>query len=141
MNAYLNIARFMTTKNWRYILDAIENLKWAERDFLLMARQAPFQRMKPQPPTLGAFYTGVWANLDRAFMEYLPGIAAGWLAVSIFYPLAKGGGFLNAIRNRAAIQRAVEDIYQQVGPIVRTEAPELWKLIQNLVRGIRIPPR
>lgn len=141
MNAYLNIARFLTDKNWRHILDAIENLKWAERDFLWMARHAPFQRMEPQPPTLGAFYPGVWANLDRAFMEYLPGIAAGWLAVSIFYPLARGGKFLSLIRNKAAIQKAVEEIYQQTGPVIRREAPELWRLIQDLVRGIRIPPR
>jgi hypothetical protein len=74
-------------------------------------------------------------------MEYLPGVAAGWLAVSIFYPLARGGKLLQAIRNRAAIQQAVEQIYQQTGPIIRREAPELWKLIQDLVRSIRQPPR
>jgi hypothetical protein len=141
MNAYLSIARFLSTRDWKHILDAIKNLEFAEREFWVMARQAPFKRMEPQPPTLGAFYPGVWANLDRALMEYLPGIAAGWLAVSIFYPLARGGGLLNAIRNRAAIQRAVEDIYQQVGPAVRREAPELWRLIQDLVRSIRQPPR
>jgi hypothetical protein len=141
MNAYLEIARFLSNKNWRHIMNAIEHLRVAEREFWWMATQAPFQRMKPQPPVLGAFYTGVWANLDRAFMENLPGIAAGWLAVSIFYPLARGGKLLQAIRNRASIQQAVEQIYQQTGPVVRREAPELWKLIQDLVRSIRQPPR
>ena len=141
MNAYLSIARFLTTKNWKHILDAIKHLEFAEREFWWMAAQAPFKKLEPQPPQLGAFYPGVWANLDRALMEYLPGVAAGWLAVSIFYPLARGGKFLQAIRNRAAIQKAVEDIYQQTGPIIRREAPELWKLIQDLVRGIRQPPR
>jgi hypothetical protein len=141
MNAYLSIARFLTTRDWKHILDAIKNLEFAEREFWVMARQAPFQRMEPQPPTLGAFYPGVWANLDRALMEYLPGIAVGWLAVSIFYPLARGGKFLQLVRNRAAIQQAVEQIYQQTGPVIRREAPELWRLIQDLVRSIRLPPR
>jgi hypothetical protein len=141
MNAYLSIARFLTTRNWRHIIDAIKHLELAEREFWSMARHAPFQRMEPQSPQLGAFYPGVWANMDRALMEYLPGIAAGWLAVSIFYPLARGGKLLQTIRNSAAIQRAVEEIYQQTGPVIRREAPELWRLIQDLVRSIRQPPR
>jgi len=122
-------------------MNAIEHLRVAEREFWWMSTQAPFKKLEPQPPVLGAFYPGVWANLDRALMEYLPGVAAGWLAVSIFYPLARGGKLLQAIRNKASIQQAVEQIYQQTGPVIRREAPELWRLIQDLVRSIRQPPR
>jgi len=141
MNTYLSIGRFLTTRDWKHIMDAIKNLEFAEREFWWMSTQAPFKKLEPQPPQLGAFYKGVWWNLDRALDRNLPGIAAGWLAVSIFYPLARGGKFLQLVRNRAAIQQAVEQIYQQTGPVIRREAPELWKLIQDLVRSIRQTPR
>jgi len=139
MKAHQLIAKYILTGNFKFAQEALKVLKDVEDSLWFWSAHPEFARMTPQPGDVGPFYRGIWDNLDRALMENLPGLAFAFTIASILMPLAKSHRLLSIARNRAAIQKAVEEIWREAGPVIRREAPQLWQQIREIVRSLRIP--